>query len=141
MTDINKMKINELKATARELKIKGWWDMKKVELIEAIQINQPETETSPEASEETVKEETTVITEETEKDDTDEPEKPETTSKKKHRGNLIEYNGKSQNLESWAKELGFRPQTLYGRIYVSGWTVERAFTTPSKGKKVTTDES
>ena len=139
MTDINKMKINELKATARELKIKGWWNMKKAELIEAIQINRPET--SQEASEESVKEETTVITEETEKDDTVEPEKPETTSKKKHRGNLIKYNGKSQNLESWAKELGFRPQTLYGRIYVSGWTVERAFTTPPKGKKVIADES
>lgn len=50
----------------------------------------------------------------------------------KKRGALIEYNGKSQNICAWAKELGVSANTLYGRIYHMGWTVERAFTTPGR---------
>lgn len=49
------------------------------------------------------------------------------------RGALIEWNGKSQNICKWAEELGISANTLYGRIYKLGWTVERAFTT--KGRK------
>ena len=44
------------------------------------------------------------------------------------RGTLIEYNGKSQNICAWAKELGISANTLYGRLYKLGWTVEKAFT-------------
>lgn len=44
------------------------------------------------------------------------------------RGALIEYNGKSQNICAWAKELGKSANTLYGRIYKLGWSVEKAFT-------------
>lgn len=50
------------------------------------------------------------------------------------RGAQIEYNGKSQNICAWAKELGISANTLYARIYHSGWSVEEAFTTPSKGR-------
>lgn len=49
------------------------------------------------------------------------------------RGALIEYNGKSQNICAWAKELGVSANTLYSRIYILGWDVEKAFT--HKGKK------
>lgn len=49
------------------------------------------------------------------------------------RGALIEWNGKAQNICAWAEELGISANTLYGRIYKLGWTVERAFTT--KGRK------
>lgn len=45
------------------------------------------------------------------------------------RGALIEWNGKSQNICKWGEELGISPNTLYGRIYKMGWTVEKAFTT------------
>lgn len=45
------------------------------------------------------------------------------------RGALIEWNGKAQNICKWGEELGISPNTLYGRIYKMGWTVERAFTT------------
>lgn len=45
---------------------------------------------------------------------------------------LIEYNGKTQNLSQWAKELGMPGQTLFARLYMSHWTVEKAFTTPVK---------
>lgn len=44
------------------------------------------------------------------------------------RGSLITFNGKSQTLAAWAKELG-RPQpVLYSRLYKLGWPVEKAFT-------------
>lgn len=45
------------------------------------------------------------------------------------RGALIEWNGKAQNICKWGEELGISPNTLYGRIYKMGWTVEKAFTT------------
>lgn len=44
------------------------------------------------------------------------------------RGALLEYNGKSQNICAWAKELGKSANTLYGRIYRLGWSIEDAFT-------------
>lgn len=50
------------------------------------------------------------------------------------RGALIEYDGRSQNICKWGEELGISPNTLYGRLYKMGWTVERAFTTPGKKK-------
>ena len=51
-----------------------------------------------------------------------------TKTPEKKRGQLIEYNGKSQNICAWAKELGKNANTLYGRIYNLGWSVEDAFT-------------
>lgn len=45
------------------------------------------------------------------------------------RGALIEYDGRAQNICAWGKELGISPNTLYGRIYKMGWSVEKAFTT------------
>lgn len=44
------------------------------------------------------------------------------------RGALLEYNGKAQNICAWAKELGKSANTLYGRIYKLGWSIEDAFT-------------
>lgn len=56
--------------------------------------------------------------------------KPKTTKR------TFEYNGKTQSLHAWAKELGITPQTLYGRIVIKGMTVEEAIETPiSKGRK------
>ena len=49
------------------------------------------------------------------------------------RGALIEWNGKAQNICKWGEELGISPNTLYGRIYKLGWTVDKAFTT--RGRK------
>lgn len=61
-------------------------------------------------------------------------ETAETIAPTPKRGALIEWNGKSQNICAWAKELGISANTLYGRIYKLGWTVEKAFTT--KGRKM-----
>lgn len=51
------------------------------------------------------------------------------------RGQLIEFDGKAMNICAWGEELGISPNTLYGRIYKMGWSVERAFTTPGKKRK------
>lgn len=51
------------------------------------------------------------------------------------RGQLIEFDGKAMNICAWGEELGISPNTLYGRIYKMGWSVEKAFTTPGKKRK------
>lgn len=51
------------------------------------------------------------------------------------RGALIEFNGKEQNICAWGKELGISANTLYGRIYNMGWTIEEAFTTPAGARR------
>lgn len=53
---------------------------------------------------------------------------------------LIEYNGKTQNLSQWAKELNIPGQTLYARLRISNWSVEKAFTTPIKKRNKKTEE-
>lgn len=48
---------------------------------------------------------------------------------------LITHNGKTQCISAWSEELGIRRETLYTRINRDGWSVEKALTTPTKGKK------
>ncbi len=54
---------------------------------------------------------------------------------KPKKGVQLEFNGKSQNICAWAKELGISANTLYGRIYKMGWSVEKAFTTPARSAR------
>lgn len=54
---------------------------------------------------------------------------------KPKKGAQLEFDGRSQNICAWAKELGISANTLYGRIYKMGWSVEKAFTTPSRASK------
>ena len=42
----------------------------------------------------------------------------------------ITWNGRTQNLRQWAKELNVNYQSIQGRIHDYAWSVERAFTTP-----------
>jgi hypothetical protein len=46
----------------------------------------------------------------------------------------VTFNGKTQCLSDWAKDLGFNVNTLYSRINVHGWSVEKTLTTPVKNK-------
>lgn len=48
------------------------------------------------------------------------------------RGALIEWDGRSQNICAWANELGISANTLYGRLYKLGWTIDKAFTTKGR---------
>jgi hypothetical protein len=43
---------------------------------------------------------------------------------------LLSFEGKTQSLSAWAKELGFNPEVIRKRIRVRGWSVEKALTTP-----------
>lgn len=182
---MEKKTTKELKVIAKELGVKGWWDLKKADLIKAIEEKQQMTpeEQQAEAEQKALEYKAMAaydknwrkytqtydplkfieefragkIVLEDEEPEVEENlvpmpgadidpeegrergrkqsvEKPETTLTPK-RGALIEYNGKAQNICKWGEELGISPNTLYGRIYKMGWTVERAFTTPGKKKK------
>lgn len=87
--------------------------------------------------EEVTPEETPETTDEDQPKETPEPEIEEEPIEKPKpkRGALIEFDGKAQNICKWGEELGISPNTLYGRIYKMGWSVERAFTTPSRKTK------
>jgi RNA polymerase sigma-70 factor (ECF subfamily) len=44
----------------------------------------------------------------------------------------ITFNGKTQSLAAWSRELGINTGTLHSRLRDYGWSVERAFTTPAR---------
>ncbi len=48
------------------------------------------------------------------------------------RSHVISYGGKTQCLAAWAEELCIVYATLWGRICVYGWSIEKAFTTPTR---------
>lgn len=137
------MTSKELKAMAKELGVKNWWNLKKAELIAEIQKIQDAAENDEnvaddknideavENASESTQEASENSNEESIADESAEaPEKP---SNKKQ--DLIEYNGKTQSLSAWARELNMPGQTLYARLHISNWPVEKAFTTPSRRKK------
>lgn len=161
MTELKTMKVNEIKNIAKAMGIKGWYDMKKAQLIEAIENHQ---QTEPLIDETLIDETEDVETEETiiaeASDDEhikeDAPEAPETaetvtneinreneestpeiteSTHRKNKKRLIEYNGKTQTLTAWAKELGIRHQTLYNRIVIKGIDPATAFEMPIKKLK------
>lgn len=156
---LNNKNVKELKEMAKELKVKNWWTLKKADLITAIEAAQIE-ETTIEVEEtedvvpESIQNEFEGAEEVTNDEVIEEKEEaaqnePETTEEeptaeeepKKQRGkDLIEWNGKTQNLSQWAKELGMPGQTLFARLYISHWTVEKAFTTPVKKRNKKTEE-
>ena len=149
MKELKTMKVNEIKNIAKAMGIKGWWDMKKAQLIEAIE-NHQQTEPSIEDEpivEETIEEHTEEHVEEviseapeivevvTNKTNRENEENISETTQSAHRKNkkrLIEYNGKTQTLTAWAKELGIRHQTLYNRIVMKGMDPTEAFEMPIK---------
>ena len=138
MTELKDMKVVALKEMAKEMNIRGWRTMKKDELVEAIENNQQSTET------ETVVDEAPVVPEEivdeadvsTQVEDEVVPEvapvTPDESASRKNKKRMLEYNGKTQTLTAWAKELGIRHQTLYNRIVMKGMDIAEAFEMPIK---------
>lgn len=43
---------------------------------------------------------------------------------------LITYNGKTQTMTQWARDVGLNPRTLKSRLNSLGWSIEKALTTP-----------
>jgi len=50
----------------------------------------------------------------------------------KNPGKPVEFEGQSQTLSEWARQLGIPWDCLYRRIHYYGWSVEKAFRTPSR---------
>ena len=118
MKKLEEMKSKELRELAKEMKVPNWWNMNKATMIaEITKLQQHEVE-EPQVEETPVEEPENEVVEET---NTEEKLVPK-------RGASIEWNGKAQNICAWGKELGISPNTLYGRIYKMGWSVEKAFT-------------
>lgn len=46
----------------------------------------------------------------------------------------FEFEGKVQTLSRWAREIGVSRPTLFSRIMEMGWSVERALSTPARGR-------
>jgi len=44
--------------------------------------------------------------------------------------NYVTYNGKTQGIRQWAREIGICYGVLYTRIVKRKWDIERALTTP-----------
>ena len=42
---------------------------------------------------------------------------------------ILEHNGRKQTMTQWAEEVGLKPQTLWARLEVSGWSVQKALET------------
>lgn len=47
---------------------------------------------------------------------------------------FLTYNGKTMTMAQWAREVGLQYKTLEYRINQSSWPIERALTTPVRGK-------
>ena len=48
----------------------------------------------------------------------------------KRTNNFLEFNGKKLTVAQWSKLLGIKYETLRYRIFILGWNVEKALTTP-----------
>lgn len=152
MKNVNEMTVKELKARAKELKVKGWWDLNKEALIKEIEkIEKIEAEAEIKARKDALakgkgvrmmtaaeiaklngKEVKIRKIEKVEAAEAKKIEKIEAGEDGKlvaKRGGLIEYDGKAMNICAWAKEVGISANTLYGRLYKMGWSIEKALTT------------
>lgn len=138
------MKTVELKEIARDLKVKDWWNLKKAELIAAIQEAQNKDYT---IASENADGSLTVIAEvhhediseecQNESEDTEEAaeEAPKEVKKPSLKIKELTYDGRTQTIKEWAAELEMPWPTLYDRVNRNGWTVEEALTIPLGGRR------
>lgn len=146
MKNYNEMTAADLRVIAREHDMPGAWKATKAQMIEFLsnldEIDEEieETEDITEAHENASESIETESHETTQEAQENEPEMNVASSENVEekptpkRGALLAFNGKEQNICAWAKELGISANTLYGRIYRMGWTIEKAFTTPARSK-------
>lgn len=45
---------------------------------------------------------------------------------------LLEFQGKTQTMAEWARDVGVAYKTLHNRLSACGWSVEKALTTPTR---------
>jgi len=50
------------------------------------------------------------------------------------RPSMIEFRGERHHMSEWARRIGLKPDALWKRINVYGWPLEKALTTPLRGR-------
>lgn len=155
MVNLNEMNTKELKAMAKELGVKNWWNLKKSELIneiafaigdkedagEEVDVDAIaetaatiESEDTPEElqieSESTEEAEADTYEPETEEASESESEAPKEVKKPSLKIKELTYDGRTQSIKEWAAELEMPWPTLYDRVNRNGWAVEEALTIP-----------
>lgn len=124
MMNLNELTRAGLKKIGKEIKIKGFSTMKKDDLMaaisEAIEENE-EVAATVEALVEQIAAET--------------PVKVKSTATPSLGIKELTFNGKTQSITAWAKEVGLQRPALYDRINRHGWSVEEALTIPAGGRR------
>lgn len=124
MVNLNNLNLKGLKRIGKEIKIKGFSTMKRDDLIANI------VDAIDENDElfATVEELAAQIEAET-------PEKVKSTATPSLGIKELTYNGKTQSITAWAKEVGLQRPALYDRINRHGWSVKEALTIPAGGRR------
>ena len=145
------MTSKELKAIAKEKKVKDWWLKNKAQLIADLKALEPEIE--EQVVEDTAniipirptRRKINVVTTEEEVVETpseasipatenisEEPKQKAKATHKKPNLKLtkLTYKGEIKSIREWAAELEMPWPTLYDRVNRNGWTVEEAIETP-----------
>jgi len=56
----------------------------------------------------------------------------------KRNNHFLTFNGQTMTMSQWERELNFVPNTLHSRITTSGWSTQKALTTPIKQNRLLT---
>ena len=126
MLNLNELGRNGLKRIAKELKIKGFSTMKKEDLMDAISTAIGEDD-----------EVLATVEEIAEQIAAEAPVKAKTSANPSLGIKELTFNGKTQSITAWAKEVGLQRPALYDRINRHGWSVEDALTIPAGGRRKT----
>ena len=145
------MTSKELKAIAKDKKVKDWWLKNKAQLIADLKALEPEIEeqvvedaaniipirpTRRRRNVVTTEEEVVEMPSEAPmpatEDISEEPKQNAKATHKKPNLKLTEltYKGETKSIREWAAELEMPWPTLYDRVNRNGWTVEEAIETP-----------
>lgn len=154
MKNLEEMTLKQLRGIAKDLKVKNWWNLQKAVLIEDIKAAQNEPQKQMKIYKDQCEKcgkwgvchgyngqllcEDCIMELQAEAEPVEEPTEKlvpmpgieklaELKQPKPVKGRkMIEYNGKSQNIVAWARELGINANTLYNRIYYKGMTMDEA---------------
>lgn len=124
MMNLNELGRNGLKRIAKEIKIKGFSTMKKEDLMDAISTAIGEDD-----------EVLATVEEMAEQIAAEAPVKVKTSATPSLGIKELTFNGKTQSITAWAKEVGLQRAALYDRINRHGWSAEEALTIPAGGRR------
>lgn len=139
MMNLNEMTSKQLKELGKEHHVKNWWNLSKAALISALsEILDKRNDLEPELEnvESQIPRGTLVETAPPDEIvayiEVEEPKKLKKPNLKIHE---LTYDGRTQSIREWAKELEMPWPTLYDRVNRNGWTTEEALTIPLGGRR------